>query len=86
MYKSLYGFVYFHNLLYKYHQVVFSTEICALAATGSDHVIHSDSTRQGAKVATNCIVSRTAKDRKAVSKSLKGHVRTGLLGSAQTLI
>ena len=79
MEKGLFGFVYLQELFSEYVSVASPNEIRAVASNVVDHSIHMLSTRAGTRVVAACASYGTAKDRKRISKSLKGYTRSSLL-------
>ena len=79
MEKGLFGFVYLQELFAEYVSVASPNEIRAIASNVVDHSIHMLSTRAGTRVVAACASYGTAKDRKRISKSLKGYTRSSLL-------
>jgi len=79
MEKGLFGFVYLQELFSEYVSVASPNEIRDIASNVVDHSIHMLSTRAGTRVVAACASYGTAKDRKRISKSLKGYTRSSLL-------
>lgn len=79
MEKELFSFVYLQVLFGEYVDVASANDIRAIASSVVDHSIHMLSTRAGTRVVAACATYGTAKDRKRISKSLKGYTRSSLL-------
>ena len=77
--KSLYGYVFFQELLAEYTHHASPLELRALASSASDHILHLLSSRAGTKAAAALIAYGTPKDRKRMVKCLKGFTKSGLL-------
>ena len=79
MTKGFYGHVYFQQLFAEYVDVADPSDIRAMSSTAADHSPQLLSTRHGARVVAALASYGTPKDRKRISKSLKGYTASSLL-------
>lgn len=77
--KGLFSFVYLQELFGEYVAVASPNDVRSIAPSVVDHSIHMLSTRAGTRVVAACASYGTAKDRKRISKSLKGYTRSSLV-------
>lgn len=78
--KNLLSHGYFQSLLCEFLEVIPATEVrSSIAPSVADHVLQLVATRAGSRAAALVIGYATVKDRKRISKSLKGYGKSGLL-------
>ena len=79
MQKSLFGYQYFQNVFCDYVSHATPNDIRDMAPSVVDHAIHLLSSKAGTRVVAACASYGTAKERRKLSKSLKGFSRSALL-------